>query len=135
MTMGANDVSRQVPPAETARAIAAFAGRLDRLCGGRVLHLGGAFSPADSPNVDPELHQRLLATWRAARAAVEAAGGLAIDAYGVLARRLAILRAQYAGHTIFHDGTHLNPVGHEIMAGVALRALGLMEVRGAEPLA
>jgi lysophospholipase L1-like esterase len=134
MTMGPNDVSRSIAPEQSARAIGEFAARLDRLCGGRVLHLGGAFSPQDTPSVDAERHQRLLATWRAVRGAVAASGGMALDAYGVLARRHAVLRELYQGHSIFHDGTHLNAVGHEIMAGIVLRALGFMEVPGEEPL-
>ncbi len=135
MTMGPNDVSRGIAPEESARSIAEFAARLRRLCGGRVLHLGGAFSPADTPSVDAERHQRLLATWSAVRTAVADSGGISLDAYGVLARRHAALRELYSGHTIFHDGTHLNAVGHEVMAGVVLRALGLMQVPGEEPLA
>ena len=61
---------------------------------------------------------------------VEAFGGLAVDLGAVLKSKAASLAKLWAGHTIYHDGTHFNMVGNEIVAGVVLRALGLMTTPG-----
>jgi lysophospholipase L1-like esterase len=141
MTIGANDVSRGLAPTLVADQLGEFCQRLDRLCGGRVLHLGGTW-PAPAATGLNEAAQAAAALDRGRRLAMATAlaarvrqhGGVSVDLVAVLARRLASLRALWDGHTIFHDGTHFNAVGHEIVAGVVLRALGLMTMPGEEPL-
>jgi lysophospholipase L1-like esterase len=129
MTIGTNDGSRGIPAADVARDLGTYCSRLRDLCGGRVVRLGGT---ADVPGSAPGKFsgEGRAAIDAAARAAVEDHGGIAIDLFGVLARKAAALQAQYAGHTVFHDGTHLNPVGHEIAAALVLRMLGLIEMPG-----
>jgi lysophospholipase L1-like esterase len=146
LTIGSNDVSRGVDPGEGARQLGDYCQRLARLCSGRVLHLGGTWplpasvagatgaaqaAAAASAAADRE---RRRAMFSALAAAVRGHGGVSVDLVAVLARRQAILRALYEGHTIFHDGTHFNAVGHEMVAGVVLRALGLMAMPDEEPL-
>jgi lysophospholipase L1-like esterase len=129
LTIGFNDASHGVRPADFARDLATFCARLRDLCGGRVLHLGGAAEvPGSAAGTYAEPARVEL--MRVARDTVEDHGGVGVDFVGTLARKAAALREQYAGHTVFHDGAHLNPVGHEIATTLVLRALGLIEMPG-----
>ncbi len=135
MTIGTNDAAQLIEPETVADRVGEFCQRLERLSQGRVLHLGGSWPEGVGPAQDPGLRERRFATARAIAARLSLHGGASVDLCAVLARRQAILRKLYEGHTIFHDGTHFNAVGHEIVAGVVLRALGLMHVPGEPPLA
>jgi lysophospholipase L1-like esterase len=130
MTIGANDVNRKVPlPAFRAQA-EEYCGRLRDLCGGKVLYLGniqaahGASDQTVACRLASQPYQNAMA------AVVEAHGGLAVDLGTVLVRKAEALAKLWSGHTIYHDGGHFNPVGNEIVAGVVLRALGLMTTPG-----
>ena len=130
LTVGTNDCGQGVPLEKFSADLREYARRLHELCGGRLLHVGG-FKPM--PGAGPDSAHALPtmpAYMGAAAATVTAAGGLAVDAGSVLAHKATELVAQYSGHSIFHDGTHFGPVGHEILAGVVLRALGLIELPG-----
>lgn len=129
LTMGSNDTARGLEPAAVGAAMARFCERLAQLCRGRVLHLGGVHRGYDAAH-----QERARPVQQALAAAVRAAGGESVDAMQVLDQRQRVLRALYDGHTVYHDGVHVNAVGAEILAGITLRALGLLEVPGAEPL-
>lgn len=122
MTVGSNDGNRAVEPGALGRQMAEYCRRLDALCGGRVLYLA-------HPKPDPEHPAK--AHYAAAAEAVRAAGGQVVQLGPVLAARERALQAQYAGHTLYHDGNHFNAVGNEVVAGVVLQALGLMARPGA----
>jgi len=131
LTIGTNDVARALAPESVGAAMAAYCQRLADLCGGTVIHLGGG-RPAAAPS-DPALRDRQAAVSAAIASAVRAHGGVSLDVMSVLVRQQEVLQRLWSGHSIFHDGTHFNPVGHELMAGIVLRALGLMELPGVTP--
>lgn len=130
MTIGTNDATRQIPPATLRDQVATYCQRLRALCGGRVLYLGNLHATTDN---SPATTQRRIAAaghYAAVAEAVSSEGGAVADLGSVLARRSAALKALWDGHTIYHDGTHFNAVGNEIVAGVVLQALGLMTIPG-----
>lgn len=129
MTIGHNDCARGVSPEAFGTDLAVICSRLLELCGGRVIHLGGTADVTGSSTngFKPAERAELM---RVARETVERHGGVALDLRGALARKAAVLHEQYAGHSVFHDGTHLNPVGHEIASTLVLRALGLIQLPG-----
>jgi lysophospholipase L1-like esterase len=126
MTIGANDVGRAVPIPVFRSQAEEYCKKLRDLCGGKVLYLGNVFSAkqgADAVQKGRGYFQNMAEV-------VDAHGGVVVDLGTVLARKSAALTKLHELHTIYHDGVHFNPVGHEIIAGVVLRALGLMTVPG-----
>lgn len=122
MTIGSNDCNRAIAAETTGAQMADFCRRLDALCGGRVLYLA-------HPKTEPE--HKAKAHYAAVAEAVRAADGQVVQLGPVLAARQRALQALWDGHTLFHDGTHFNAVGNEVVAGVVLQALGLMRRPGA----
>lgn len=131
LTIGTNDTSRGIAPQAVAEAMGTYCSRLSATCGGRVIHLGGC-RPLE-PGQDPERRERTQAVMTAVAQTVRAHGGMSLDVMSIIARQQAVLQKLWSGHSLFHDGTHFNPVGHEIMAGIVLRALGLMALPGVAP--
>ncbi len=128
LTIGTNDAGRGVSSAALGAQVDDFCTRLTDHCGGRVLYLGGLTA---CHGLSPEAATRRLAAvdhYAAVAAAVSANNGLVVDLGTVLARRATDLAALWAGHTIFHDGSHFNAVGNEIVAATVLQALGLMTI-------
>ena len=128
LTIGSNDAARGVDPAAVAASMATYCTRWAATSGGTVIHLGGV-RPADAGQ-DPALRARTQAIMTAVAATVRAHGGMSLDVQSILYRQRAVLQKLWSGHTVFHDGTHFNPVGAEIMAGIVLRALGLIALPG-----
>jgi lysophospholipase L1-like esterase len=131
MTIGSNDATRQVPIDDLRGQVATYCRRLRESCGGRVIHLGNLQPCHGSSDASAAKRHAASGHFAAVAEAVTAEGGLAVDLGSVLVRRAATLAELWNGHTIFHDGTHFNAVGSEIVAGVVLRALGLIELPGA----
>ncbi len=130
MTIGYNDAARQVPLPDFREQAQEYCRRLRDLSGGKVLYLGNIL-PAHGAAPSAEEHAaRAKPYYQAMAEVVEAHDGLAIDLGRVLVRKAATLAKLWDGHTIYHDGGHFNPVGNEIVAGVVLRALGLMATPG-----
>jgi lysophospholipase L1-like esterase len=130
MTIGTNDANRSVPLADFRVQAEAYCRRLRDLCGGKVLYLGNAaFARDESPEATTrrEVSRPFALTMAEV---VDAHGGLAVDLGAMLKNKLTGIRKLWSGHTIYHDGTHFNTVGNEIVAGIALRALGLMDTPG-----
>jgi lysophospholipase L1-like esterase len=130
MTIGSNDSTRAIPLDRFRDEVRTYCSRLRELCGGRVIYLGNLVAcPGASPQ---SMMKRGIAApyYQAAAEVVSAEGGLAVDLGSVLLARANTLREMYEGHTIYHDGTHFNAVGAEMVAGVVLRALGLMQTPG-----
>jgi len=126
MTIGGNDANRAVPLAEFRSQAEDYCRRLHDLCDGKVLYLGNILSAhgSNKPREAAKPYYRTMAE------VVESHGGLAVDLGTVLVRKAEALAKLWSGHTIYHDGTHFNAVGNEIVAGVVLRALGLMVTPG-----
>jgi len=130
MTIGSNDANRSVPLSDFRSQAEDYCQRLKNLSGGKVLYLGG-LPPAleDKPEMIAG-HHKIKPYSLAMAEVVEAHGGSTVDLGAILKSKFASLTKLWAGHTLYHDGTHFNPVGNEIVAGVVLRALGLMETPG-----
>lgn len=129
MTIGGNDMARGVPLATFREQVGEYCSRL-AAAGGRVIYLG---NPAACHGAAPDLAERRAKAqpyYRSAAELVTAAGGLAVDLGPILLHRTEALRTQYDGHTIYHDGGHFNAVGNEILAGIVLRAMGLVVTPG-----
>jgi lysophospholipase L1-like esterase len=126
MTIGANDISRAVPIQLFTDQANQYCEKLRDLSGGKVLYLGNAISP----KYGAEAIEKGTRYFHSMSEVVESHGGLAIDLGAILARKSAALTKLHELHTIYHDGTHFNPVGYEIVAGVVLRALGLIITPG-----
>jgi lysophospholipase L1-like esterase len=131
MTIGSNDASLDVPLATFRAQAEEYCRRLRDLCGGKVLYLGnilpahGASQQAGQRRLAARPHYQVMAE------VVDAQAGLAVDLGRVLVSKGAALATLWDGHTVYHDGgSHFNAVGHEIIAGVVLRALGLMQTPG-----
>jgi lysophospholipase L1-like esterase len=130
MTIGSNDVNRGVPLADFRKQAGEFCQKLRDLSDGKVLYLGNV---AAGHGATPEAVLRFERAKPYSDAMSEVAtshGGLAVDLGTVLQRKSTVLAQLWSGHTIYHDGIHFNPVGNEIVAGVVLRALGLMTTPG-----
>jgi lysophospholipase L1-like esterase len=126
VTIGANDLARSVPIDLFRSQAEEYCTKLRDLCAGRVLYLGNVFGgkcSAESLELGAQYFRNMSEV-------VEAHDGLAIDLGQILARKSAALTKLHDLHTIYHDGTHFNPVGHEIIASVVLRALGLITMPG-----
>jgi lysophospholipase L1-like esterase len=126
MTIGANDLARAVPISSFRSEAEEYCKKLHDLCGGKVLYLGNTFSAqqrADAVQTGAGYFQSMAEV-------VNAHGGVVVDLGTVLARKNAALKKLHELHTIYHDGVHFNPVGHEIIAGVVLQALGLITIPG-----
>jgi lysophospholipase L1-like esterase len=132
LTIGVNDALRGIAPETIAHTMSEYCYRLRSLCGGRVIYLGGRWWRRIADAEAPAREECCAALAAAVARVVREHGGLALDAPAVLAHRLCALKALWPGHTIFHDDIHFNPVGHEILAGIVLRALGLLELPGDE---
>lgn len=130
MTIGGNDSTRQVPLTELAQQVDDYCQRLDALCGGRVLYLGPIAAGHGASPSGAEAKARAQPFYATVRERIERHRGLAVDLGAVLVRKSAELGRLWAGHSIYHDGGHFNQVGNEIVAGVVLRALGLMTIPG-----
>lgn len=130
MTIGSNDAAQKIPLEPFRSQMREYCSKLSAFCGGKVLYLGERqLCPGSPPS-----EEKNLAVARpycdAAFAEVEAHGGLAIDYSAILCHKEEALKRLYKDHTVFHDGIHLNAVGAEIVAGIVLRALGLMTTPG-----
>jgi lysophospholipase L1-like esterase len=130
MTIGINDVNRGVTVGDFRRQGEEYCRKLQDLCGGRVMYLGNLRAAHGAGPDAPERFARAKPYSDALSEVVTAHGGLAVDLGTVLERKGAVIGQLWAGHTLYHDGTHFNPVGNEIVAGVVLRALGLMATPG-----
>jgi lysophospholipase L1-like esterase len=126
MTIGTNDANREVPLSDFRAQAETYCQRLHDLCGGKVLYLGNAAYARD----EATRYEKSLPYALTMAEVIEAHGGLAVDLGAMLKNKVAGLRKLWSGHTIYHDGTHFNAVGTEIVAGIALQALGLMTVPG-----
>jgi len=131
MTIGTNDRNRSVPLSDFRAQAETYCKRLQDLCGGKVLYLGNM----PVTNLDDRPETKAIRESKRPYAAtmaeiVEAHDGLAVDLGTLLGKRMASLVKLWPGHTIYHDGTHFNAVGNEIVAGVVLRALGLITTPG-----
>lgn len=130
MTIGSNDSARAVPLADFRAQAVEYCQRLRDLSGGKVLYLGN-MQAAHGASPDTAKRREAARPYYQAMAEVaEAHGGLAVDVGTVLVHKAATLAKLWEGHTIYHDGGHFNQVGNEIVAGVVLRALGLMVTPG-----
>jgi lysophospholipase L1-like esterase len=130
VTIGTNDANRSVPLSDFRTQAETYCQRLRDLCGGKVLYLGNPKFVLD-PNAEDVARCEKIQSYAVIMAeAVEAHGGIAVDLGTMLKNKVARLQKLYSGHTIYHDGTHFNAVGHEIAAGIVLRALGLMSSPG-----
>jgi lysophospholipase L1-like esterase len=130
MTIGSNDAARQVPLADFRTQAETYCSRLRDLCGGKVVYLGNLLAAHGASADGVMRRQNAKPYYQAMGEVVEAHGGLHVDLGTVLVRKAEALAKLWAGHTIYHDGGHFNPVGNEIVAGVVLRALGLMTTPG-----
>lgn len=130
MTIGSNDAARAIPLNDFRAQAEEYCRRLRDLSGGKVLYLGKIQA---AHGASPEsIKKRELAKpyYQTMAEVAEVHGGLAVDLGTVLVRKAATLAKLWAGHSIYHDGGHFNPVGYEIVAGVVLRSLGLMTTPG-----
>jgi len=129
MTIGSNDSTVGIDLEVFRGQIADYCARLSSLCGGRVMFLG---NPTCSSASEESGTSRKKASehYRVAAEEVMKTGGLALDIGAVLDAKQKELTEMAAIHTVFHDGGHFNAVGHEIIAGIVLRGLGLMEMPG-----
>jgi lysophospholipase L1-like esterase len=130
MTIGTNDANREVSLKDFRAAAAEYCRRLKDLCGGKVIYLGNARFALDEGAEAVANTEKARLYSLAMAEVVENYGGLAVDLGAVLKSKMASLAKLWTGHTIYHDGTHFNMVGNEIVAGVVLRALGLMTTPG-----
>jgi len=130
MTIGTNDANKSIPLSDFRVQANEYCLRLRNLCGGKVLYLGNLPPVLDDVAESRSRNEKAQPYSLAMAEIVDAHGGLAIDLGAVLAKKHAHLVKLWSGHTIYHDGTHFNMVGNEIVAGVVLRALGLMLTPG-----
>lgn len=115
-TIGGNDSARRIPIADFARDADRYV-ELVAAAGGRVAWVAN-LPGVDGPRVKLEPYRRVL------RRVAARSGGWYLDVGPVVNRAVRELRAQWDGHTIFSDGSHLNAVGSTIVAGEVLRFLG-----------
>jgi lysophospholipase L1-like esterase len=130
MTIGSNDATRSVPLPDFRVQAETYCQRLQDLCEGKVLYLG---NPKFSLDADTKTIARCEAIQPYAlimAEVVESHGGLAVDLGAILKNKVTSLQKLWSGHTIYHDGTHFNTIGNEIVAGIVLQALGLMITPG-----
>jgi len=130
MTIGSNDAARAIPLPEFRKQVESYARRLHECCGGRILYLGNIVACPGATEGSGEKRAAAKPYYDAVSEVVTAHQGLAVDLGAVLLAKSTVLVRQYSGHTIYHDGGHFNAVGNEIIAGVVLRALGLMQTPG-----
>ena len=130
MTIGSNDTTREVPVEELRTQTDEYCTRLAALCGGKVLYLGPIAAAHGASPSSADKRERAKPRYAAVAETVERHGGLAVDLGAVLVRKAEALAKLWPGHSIYHDGGHFNQVGNEIVAGVVLRALGLMTTPG-----
>jgi lysophospholipase L1-like esterase len=130
MTIGTNDATRSVPLPDFRAQAEEYCQRLRNACGGKVLYLGNLPPHLEDKPETVIRHEAVRPYSLTMAEAVHAHGGLAVDVGAVLKSKVASLTKLWPGHTIYHDGTHFNLVGNEIVAGVVLRALGLIVTPG-----
>lgn len=130
MTIGSNDSAREVPLAGFRAQVGEFCQRLRDLCDGKVLYLGNLQPLFNASEAVRQKRQAAQPYYRTAAEVVDAHGGLAVDLGSILVRKHEALVKLWAGHSINHDESHFNPVGYEIISGVVLQALGLMQIPG-----
>lgn len=130
MTVGTNDANRKIPLTDFRAQATAYCRQLQDLCGGRVLYLGGLKAAHGAGEGAAERMAFAAAYFDTMAEVCEAHGGLAVDLGTILVRKAAVLAELYKGHSIYHDGLHFSPLGNEIIAGVVLRALGLITMPG-----
>ena len=130
MTIGTNDSARAVPLADFRAQVREFCRRLCDLCAGKVLYLGNLLPLPHASEAVRQKRQAEHPYFRTAAEEVEANGGLAVDLGSILLRKHEALVKLWPGHSIHHDDCHFNPVGYEIISGVVLQALGLVQMPG-----
>ena len=130
MTIGTNDANQAVPLPDFRTQADEYCRRLRDLCGGKVIYLGNVPFAADESAEEIRKSEKARPYSVVMAEVVETYGGLGVDLGVVLKSKAASLTKMWPGHAIYHDGTHFNMVGNEIVAGVVLRALGLMTTPG-----
>jgi lysophospholipase L1-like esterase len=128
LTTGHNDATRQIPLAQFEQEIATYARRLREATGGRIAIVGGMVACPGAPADVVEYLAKIPPYQVAARAAVESTGGVYIHLAEGLVRKTKALSDQYAGHTVYSDGVHLNELGAQVVAALVLQALGLVRI-------
>lgn len=115
-TIGANDCARAIPLADFERSVRSYTASVAG-AGGRVAWI------VNNPDLDG-LRKHLEPYRRVLKRVAAAERGWCIDVGPAMMRAIRELRAQWDGHTIFSDGSHLNAVGATVLAGEVLRFLG-----------
>jgi lysophospholipase L1-like esterase len=124
LTIGTNDASRKVGEETFRRQLSEWCAKLQS-SGCRTFLLVGGFPPC--PNADEEARGRLECCkgyWHAGREAVAAHGGFFIDVATYMRSRAEALDKRWNQHTVYSCGVHYNAVGHQLIAGAVLTALG-----------
>lgn len=130
MTIGSNDATRDIPIDVFGEQVAEFCRQLHACSQGRVVYLGNLVSAHGASESTGKRREKAKAYYTRAAAAVSAHHGLVVDLGSVMQHKSEQLAQWWPGHSIYHDGGHFNQVGNEIVAGVVLRALGLMTTPG-----
>lgn len=127
MTIGANDISHEMPLSETQSAVTAYMEKLTAVSGGRLVVVGGfeicPHAPQRRRDRQPALDERFAAI----REMLEAADGIALNIGAGMRAKAEELQRQYDGHSVYCTGdSHFSYLGNMIIAGEVMRAMGLV---------
>ncbi|MDF3129484.1 GDSL-type esterase/lipase family protein [Kiritimatiellaeota bacterium B1221] len=127
MTLASNDASRQIDPATFEGILRTYATRVNEW-GGQVVFLHNLLAciGASAQNQTKESLRKPYYDIEA-RLAAELHNVQLIDIGTPLKEKAAQHYAQYEGHSVYSDGTHLSHLGAMIVAGEVLKACGILQ--------
>ena len=124
-TLGTNDCTQKIGVKNFRNRLAAYIQTAHSDSAARFLYAGGFLPMPGLTAADVEKVNQAREYYDAAREAVIASGGIAVDVGLAMQKKAELHFAASTYHSFYADGTHLNALGNHVLAGLVMEMLGV----------